>query len=242
MLIKRERGVLKTVSKFGKITLAAFASISMFSTAAFADPYADGIEFYQQRNYQRAASCFETVLARSAEQTNAMYYAALSYQQLRNNPKAVEFYTRLATRYPSSQAGRMAIQALKTLSPNALRGGGGGGAVSSAASSVRSYSRSSGSGAGEDPEIARLPSQERLHFRTEEGGGKPVLWVSGSVKSTPLDFIFDTGADHTVIGMDHLAKIGLPRPTGPSDGTSRGVGNKISESWIIRTNVKIGGI
>ncbi len=235
---KRENGV-KAVGTWSQAALCALAAASLFANAAWADPYADGIEFYQKRNYSRAASCFETVLVRSPEQTNAMYYAALSYQQLRNNPRAVELYTTLATRYPSSQAGRNAILALRSLAPGALRGGGG--TASMGSSSVRSYSRS-GSGGGDDADIARLPAQERVHFRTEEGGGKPVLYVSGAVNSTPLDFVFDTGADHTVIGMDHLAKIGLPRPSGPPSGQSMGVGNAVTNNWTLSTTVKIGGI
>jgi clan AA aspartic protease (TIGR02281 family) len=236
---KRENRVLKTVGKFGYATLCAFAALSLFGNAAYADPYADGIEFYQQRNYQRAASCFETALVRSNENTNAMYYAALSYQQLRNNAKAVELYGKLAKRYPTSRAGVLAIQALRGLG---LSGGASGGSTSSASSSVRSYSRSSGSGGGEDPDIARLPSQDRLHFRTEEGGGKPVLFVSGAVNSTPLDFVFDTGCDQTVIGMDTLAKIGLPKPSGPPSGRSMGVGNAITDNWTLNVTVRVGGI
>lgn len=240
MIDKREsKG--KAVGNFGKSALCAFALVALFSSAATAEPYSEGIEFYNQRNFQRAASCFETAIARSPENTNAIYYAALTYQQLRNNPRAIELYKQLATRYPNSRGGRLAIQALQGLGAGV---GGGGGSSSSAASTTRSYSRSYGgsSSASEDPDIARLPAQERLHFRAEDNGGKPVLWVSGAVRSTPLDFVFDTGADHTVIGMDHLAQIGLPRPSGPPDGHSMGVGNKVSESWIIRTDVKVGGI
>lgn len=231
----------KAVGTFGKSALCAIAIVALFSSAATAEPYSEGIEFYNQRNFQRAASCFETAIARSPENTNAIYYAALTYQQLRNNPRAIELYKQLATRYPGSRGGKLAIQALQGLGAG---GGSGGGYSSSSASTTRSYSRSYGgsSSSSEDPDLARLPAQERLHFRTEDNGGKPVLWVSGSVRSTPLDFVFDTGADHTVIGMDHLAQIGLPRPSGPPDGHSMGVGNKVSESWIIRTDVKVGGI
>ncbi len=105
MISKRERRV-KVVGIFGTAALCSFAAMSLFSTAAHADPYAEGIDFYQKRNFARAASCFETVIARSSEQTNAIYYAAL-YQQLRNNARAIELYTTLATRYPRSQAGQM---------------------------------------------------------------------------------------------------------------------------------------
>ncbi len=241
MIDKRE-STGKAVGKIGKSALCAIALVALVSSAATAEPYSEGIEFYQQRNFQRAASCFETAIARSPENTNAIYYAALTYQQLRNNPRAIELYRQLATRYPGSRGGKLAIQALQGL--GASTGGGGGSSSSSAASTTRSYTRSYGgsSSGGEDPDIARLPVQERLHFRTEDNGGKPVLWVSGAVRSTPLDFVFDTGADHTVIGMDHLAQIGLPKPSGPPDGTSMGVGSKVSASWIIRTDVKVGGI
>ncbi len=233
----------RTVGIIGKSALCAIALAALFSSAATAEPYAEGIEFYQQRNFQRAASCFETAIARSPENTNAIYYAALTYQQLRNNPRAIELYRQLATRYPTSRGGKLAIQALQGLGAGIGGGGGRGSSQSSSASSVRSYSRSYGSGSGaDDPDIARLPQQERLHFRTEDNGGKPVLWVSGSVRTTPLDFVFDTGADHTVIGMDHLAKIGLPKPSGPPDGHSMGVGNAVSANWVVRTDVTIGGI
>lgn len=229
----------KAVGTFGKSALCAIAIVALFSSAATAEPYSEGIEFYNQRNFQRAASCFETAIARSPENTNAIYYAALTYQQLRNNPRAIELYKQLATRYPGSRGGKLAIQALQ-----GLGAGVGGGGSSSASATTRSYSRSYGgsSFASEDPDIARLPAQERLHFRTEDNGGKPVLWVSGAVRSTPIDFVFDTGADHTVIGMDHLAKIGLSKPSGPPSGHSMGVGNAVTANWVIPTDVRVGGI
>lgn len=233
MISKREsRG--KAVGIFGTAALCAFAAVSLFSTAAYADPYAEGIEFYQKRNYSRAASCFETVIARSAEQTNAIYYAALSYQQLRNNSRAIELYTTLATRYPRSQAGQMAIQALKTLSPGAISGAGR--SASSSASSVRSYA--SGSSGGSDEE-AGLPAEERLHFRNEAGSH---IMVQGQVNNRSVDFVFDTGCDQTVIGMDTLQQVGLSKPSGPPVGKSIGVGNAVTDNWRIPTTVRVGGI
>ncbi len=232
---KRENVVLKAVGKFGSATVCACALGSLFGTAAYADPYADGIEFYQQRNYQRAASCFETALVRSAENTNAMYYAALSYQQLRNNARAVELYGKLAKRYPTSRAGVLAIQALRGLG---LSGGAGGGAVSAGSSSVRSYSRSASSSGGADDE-AGLPAEERLHFRSEAGQH---IMVQGQVNSRSVDFVFDTGCDQTVIGMDTLEQLGISKPTGPPVGKSIGVGNAISDNWRIPATIRVGSI
>jgi len=241
MIDKRE-STGKAVGIFGKSALCAIALVTLISSAATAEPYSEGIEFYQQRTFQRAASCFETAIARSPENTNAIYYAALTYQQLRNNPRAIELYRQLATRYPGSRGGKLAIQALQGL--GASTGGGGGSSSSSAASTTRSYSRSYGgsSSAGEDPDIARLPAQERLHFRTEESGGKPIFWVTGAVNGKPMEFVYDTGCDQTVIGMDHLASLGIPKPNRPADGKSMGVGNAVTDSWRISANVRIGGI
>lgn len=97
MIQKRENGTLRSVTKFGKAALFAVAVVSLLSPAAQADPFAEGVEFYQKRNFSRAAGCFETVLVRSPEQTNAMYYAGLTYQQMGNTPKALEFYNKLVT-------------------------------------------------------------------------------------------------------------------------------------------------
>ncbi len=82
MIQKRENGTLRSVTKLGKAALFAVAVVSLLSPAAQADPFAEGVEFYQKRNFSRAAGCFETVLVRSPEQTNAMYYAGLTYQQI----------------------------------------------------------------------------------------------------------------------------------------------------------------
>lgn len=234
-MIKRDNGVLKTVGKFGYATVYALAAVSLFANAASADPYADGIEFYQQRNFKRAASCFETALVRSAENTNAMYYAGLSYQQLRNNARAIELYQKLATRYPTSRAGVLAIQALRGLGAS---GGAGGGTASAGSSSVRSYSRSS-SGSSGDAEEAGLPAEERLHFKNEAGSH---IVVQGQVNNRPVDFVFDTGCDQTVIGMDTLEQLGMSKPTGPPVGKSIGVGNAISDNWRISTTIRVGSI
>jgi len=234
---RHDKRVFTTVTRFATAALCATASISFFSPAALADPFAEGVEFYQQRNSTRAASCFETVLARSPEQTNAMYYAGLTYQQLRNTPKALEFYQKLVTRYPNSQAGRLAQQALRSMGGAALSNSAPGGrsGASSRSSSVRSYS---GSGGGGDDE-AGLPSQERLHFKNEDGQH---IVVAGQVNGRALDFVFDTGCDQTVIGMDDLARCGLSRPTGPPTGKSIGVGNAITDNWRISVNLRVGGI
>ena len=230
----RENGVLKTVGKFGCATLAAFAALSLLGNAAYADPYADGIEFYQQRNYQRAASCFETALVRSNENTNAMYYAALSYQQMHNNARAVELYGKLAKRYPTSRAGALAIQALRGLGLGAS--GAGSGTASAGSSSVRSYARSSSGG---DDDEAGLPSQERLHFRSESGQH---IMVQGTVNNRSVDFVFDTGCDQTVIGMDTLEQVGLSKPSGPPVGKSIGIGNSVTDNWRIPVTVRVGSI
>lgn len=230
---KRENGVLKTVGKFGCATLSAFALVSFFGSAAFADPYADGTMFYQQRNFQRAASCFETALARSSENTNAMYYAALSYQQMRNNARAIELYTQLAERYPRSRAGVLAIQALRGLGAG---GGAGRGTASASSASVRSYSSSSSGG---DDDEAGLPAEERLHFKNESGSH---IMVQGQVNNRSVDFVFDTGCDQTVIGMDTLQQVGLSKPTGPPVGKSIGIGNAVTDNWRIPTTIRVGSI
>jgi len=218
----------------GKSALCAIALVAMVSSAAIAEPYAEGIEFYQQRNFQRAASCFETAIARSPENTNAIYYAALTYQQLRNNPRAIELYRQLATRYPTSRGGKLAIQALQGLGAGSA--GAYGSSRSSASSSVRSYS---GGSSGGDDEEAGLPAEERLRFKSEDG--KHIV-VQGSINSRNVDFVFDTGCDQTVIGMDTLEQIGLSRPTGPPVGKSIGIGNSITDNWRISTTLRVGSI
>ncbi|MBA3856195.1 MAG: hypothetical protein C0507_04730, partial [Cyanobacteria bacterium PR.3.49] len=236
---KRESGTLRAATKLGNAALCAIAAVWLFSSAAQADPFAEGVEFYQKRNFSRAAGCFETVLVRSPEQTNAMYYAGLTYQQMGNTPKALEFYNKLVTRYPNSQAGRLAQQALRGMGGSAVRSAGGGGSSGvssySSASSVRSYSGSSGGGDDE----AGLPPQERLHFKNEDGQH---IVVAGQVNGRALDFVFDTGCDQTVIGMDDLARCGLSKPTGPPTGKSIGVGNAITDNWRVSVNLRVGGI
>lgn len=244
MNLKREGKISHVTAKrssaalLSAAVLTAIASVSLLAPAAKADVYADGIEFYQKRNFARAISCFEMVLARSSEQTNAMYYAGLSYQQMGNAPKAAEYYQKLITRYPTSQAGRMAAQAMNTLSPGAARSAGGGASSgrSSSYSSVRSYS---GGGSGGSDDEAGLPAQERLHFKNEDGQH---IVVAGQVNGRAVDFVFDTGCDQTVIGMDHLAACGLSRPSGPPTGKSIGVGNAITDNWRIPCTLRVGGI
>lgn len=240
MIQKRENGTLRSVTKLGKAALFAVAVVSLLSPAAQADPFAEGVEFYQKRNFSRAAGCFETVLVRSPEQTNAMYYAGLTYQQMGNTPKALEFYNKLVTRYPNSQAGRLAQQALRALGGGAQRGGGGssGAGSYSSASSVRSYSGSSSASSGGDDE-AGLPPQARLNFKNEDGQH---IVVAGQVNGRALDFVFDTGCDQTVIGMDDLVRCGLSKPSGPPSGKSIGIGNAVTDNWRISVTLRVGGI
>lgn len=224
--------------------LAAFA-LSSFQLPANADSYSSGLQYYQARQFTAALNCFQSAVSANPSNYNAIYYKALCHQQLRQTPQALDAYRDLASRFPTSAPGRQALQVLRVSDPTFLRNlisggsrGGGSSVASASSSSTSSSSRSYGSSSYGSSDT--LPSQEKVIFHKDPNGAH--LWMNGQVNGGQLDFVFDTGCDRTVIGMDHLSKVGLSRPTGEPVGKSIGLGNQITDNYLVNTTVRIGGI
>ncbi|MBC7999608.1 MAG: aspartyl protease family protein [Leptolyngbya sp.] len=229
-----------------KAAVSAAFVLSSFQLSANADSYSSGLQYYQARQFTAALNCFQSALSANPSNYNAIYYKALCHQQLRQTPEALDSYRDLASRFPTSAPGRQALQVLRVSDPTFLRnlisGGSRGGASNVASVSSSSTTRSYGSNSsGGSSDSEGLPAQERLRYRKAEGS-VPVLYVQGQINNGSVEWVFDTGCDQTVIGMDTAAQIGMPRPSGPPTGRSMGAGSKISEHWAVNSSVRVGGI
>lgn len=229
-----------------KVAVASVLALSCFQLPAQADSYSSGLQYYQAGQYSAALNCFGSALGANPSNYNAIYYKALCYQQLRQTPQALEAYRDLATRFPTSAPGRQALQVLRRSDPaflrNLISGGASGGATSIASASSSSSTRSYGSSSsGSSDSETGLPAQERLRYRKAEGS-VPVLYVQGQINNGSVEWVFDTGCEQTVIGMDTAAQIGMAKPSGPPTGRSMGAGSKISEHWAVNSTVRAGGI
>lgn len=229
---------------FPRRAWSAALVMAFLQLPASADSYSSGMQYYQAGQYTAALNCFQGAVSANPSNYNAIYYKALCYQQLRQTAPALEMYRELATKFPTSAPGRQALQVLRRSDPAFLRNLISGGASSASSSSASSGSSSSSTsrsyGSSSYSSSDTLPTQEKLTFRRDLSGAH--LWMNGSVNNVQLDFVFDTGCDRTVIGMDQLSKAGLSKPTGEPIGKSIGLGNQTLNLWMVNTTVRVGGI
>ena len=81
--------------------------------------YTQGLALYGQQNYAAATSMFEQSIAQNPRDGNAVYYCALSNQQIRNFVRAKQLYQYAITAFPKSQPAVLSQTALQQLEPSA---------------------------------------------------------------------------------------------------------------------------
>ncbi len=251
-------------SKQGKIQCSATILIATLSVsiiiglptsllpAAAQSSFEAGKQFYNKKDYKRAATYFAAAIASNPTDANAIYYHALACQALGDTASATRDYASIVSHFPNSSACPYAMKALATLNPSYLRqltrngmpalanGGGRAGMGSGRQGMVRSYGgRSSG---GDDG--AGLPESSTVYFRPSAGGGdNPLLMIPATINGQSLEMCFDTGAHGVVVGKNHLAELHIPPPSGPPTGKAGGVGSSgYQDTWEMNANVKVGEI
>lgn len=199
--------------------------------------YNQGVALYNQKNYKAAAPYFETAMRNSSWDSNAYYYAALTYQQLGDWTRAKQTYREIMKRFPGSQAANLAGSVLQRYDPEFVRRMSGQGSqtstggMSSGGVMYRSGSRSA--------DYDQLPNEGKIYFQRVRNSQV----VDAQVNGRPIAMIFDTGAEACVFGKNHLKQLGINPPTGEPTGKSSGVGSAGTVgTWEMPVDLRVGNI
>jgi len=184
--------------------------------------YQVGEAYFKQRKYGSAALEFLRVVARDPRNSDALYYAALSFQEAGNRSRAGTLYRLLLERFPSSRGAEYARRALA--SPGMAAGG----------TVAASQTASSGSSGEQDS----IPDQDSVPFRRGPDGH---LYVDCQVNGRSLPMVFDTGAEVCTMGINQLASLGLSIPAGARKERLSGVGGQVG-AYSIPTRISLGNM
>jgi clan AA aspartic protease (TIGR02281 family) len=215
--------------------------LASFVQSAPADPYfGAGVQFYQKRDFKKAYSYFVSAAKSNPYDADIIYYEAMTLQQLHNNKEAIKLYASLVSNFSYSNAGKLAGAALNRLDPEYYRQltkSKSGSATNASTTTIRPHATAGSE--GQSPDYASLPSEARIPFIKE---GR-LLVIDASLNNRSLKMFFDTGASGCVFGKNSLTELGLSVPSGPSTGTSFGVGSSGSiETWSMPATLKVGNI
>lgn len=213
--------------------LAVLAACGTFLPPVFAldgsysKDYQAGEAYFKQGRYGSAALEFLRVVARDPRNSDALYYAALSFQQAGNRSRAGTLYRLLLERFPSSRGAEYARRALAMP----------GMAAGSPASASRPESPDAGktliSGSGDS-----IPDQDSVPFRRGPDGH---LYVDCQVNGRSMPMVFDTGAEVCTMGINQLATLGLSIPAGARKERLSGVGGEVG-AYSIPTRISLGNM
>ncbi|HEY9868547.1 MAG TPA: aspartyl protease family protein [Candidatus Obscuribacterales bacterium] len=200
------------------------------SPPAVADNYYDeGVRVYNAGKFLDAAELFEKAAQSSPQNANALYYAAISYQQLGYTARAAALYEQIVQRFPATQVAGYARTALKALQAVTTQDGSSGAASAGA----------DGGGASDPGGTLVAPDQSRVYY--EQAGDS--LVVDAMVDNRPTKMIFDTGASLTLFGKNQLQALGIEIPTQAPTGMVSGVGGAgLIPVWSMRVNLQVGDI
>jgi clan AA aspartic protease (TIGR02281 family) len=233
------------IFKVGKIgrRLLALLTVSLcflHAPVASADAYYDqGVALYNKRNFKGAAPYFEYAIRNSPSDSNAYYYAALTYQQLSDWPRARQMYRHLVEKFPDSQGGGLARGVLQKYDPDFMKRVGAQASSSAGSSPAAAFIGLLQSGSGGSADFDQLPNEGKIYFQ-RVGNSQH---IEADVNGRKIMMVFDTGAESCVFGKNHLRELGVTPPSGPPVGQSFGVGSSSPVgTWQMQINLKVGNI
>lgn len=225
--------------KIRSIVFGGIASVYLICPMAFAETEAElGIRCYEKKDFKGALSHFNKTLKADPSDYNALYYSAIIYHRTGSTAQAKANYGKLIELYPSTDAAKNAISALRYIDPKfaARFKPGGSDTLRMATSTSGLRHRPQAESTGDQ---TSYPNECQVFF--EDKGNAMV--VDAYVNNRPIKMIFDTGAEAVVFGKNHLAELGIAPPKGEPTGLSFGVGEGGAQSaWTGSATVKLGQI
>lgn len=83
------------------------------------DPFYEGVDYYKNRDYERAITSFLKALKAEKNPQKCRYYIAISYHKLGEFKKAIKFYTEFINNATNDEKGKKVIDTIKELADKA---------------------------------------------------------------------------------------------------------------------------
>lgn len=197
----------------------SFLAIIVLCACFLCDPafaacnFSLGMEYFSNGSYADAANIFEECVNETADDKEAYYFAAKSFEKIGKLSKARVFYAEIAKKFPDSSYASDALVQI--------------GKLDSA-----QYSTS---------DISNLPIQmpdDEIVVDYELSGNHINLPVE--INGKPWRMIFDTGGNQCMFGKNHLRQLGIAEPNWE---TAHYVINVMGKNpvWQLPVNLDIGG-
>ena len=216
--------IMRVASCLWSCVLAPVSILALQQRALADANYDQGVKLYNSGRYFDAVGAFEKAAQSSPHNANALYYSAISYQQMGKASKAEALYGQIMQRFPATQVASYARSALKALQGVSQQPGASG---------------QSGSGRGGPFGSLVAPDETRIYYQTVGDS----LVVDASVDDNPIKMLFDTGASLTLFGKDQLQAMGIAVPKGQPTGVVSGVGGGgTAPIWSMRVDLQVGSI
>ncbi len=173
--------------------LVLFICAPVLAQSSPAPKSSDGISLYNQKRYREALEAF-----RGQKQTaKVLYYEGLCHANLSDATGARAIFAQIQQYFPTSAEAHLVQSYLSSTDPSAP-------APSDAAASTRIES-SAGSSDEPSPKIdmSKLPDKVKVEYKKDRGLMRLKAFVNGSRE----DFVFDTGAELTVVNRETASKL-----------------------------------
>ncbi len=222
------------VARFAAV-LAASGALLMAPAARADEAFDLGVKSFNGKDYSTAAKYFKKSVDSNSLNANAFYYLALSQHYMGDFANAKASYEALLSKFPGTPAANNARTALAQLTATMPKSAG----------SASSGGRPSPAVAPDDlkgmsSDFASLPNEARVPYLPADSGH---IYVKASVNGhSDVPFVFDTGAETTLLAKNILKHLGLPQPTGQPTHQSLGIGSSANRSWVGRYTIKLGTI
>lgn len=83
-----------------------------------------------------------------------------------------------------------------------------------------------------------IPDETKIHYQRAVGDRH---YLRGSIEGKPVYWMLDTGAFETIVGRNHLEKLGIETPPGPPTSKVGGVAGS-QPAWDMELNITVGDI
>lgn len=207
---------MHAISRYLYIVLCVTACMCCAPALADGLYFDAGVAAFGKGDYKSASEYMDLHIKEDPQDSMALYYLALSYQQLGDNQKYQNSIARVLKQFPKSKAATMAKAHLAE------------GTLPQTQPLKQTLNH-----------VADLPRETWIPF-TKVGRA---LVVDGRVNKHPMRMIFDTGAETCLLTVDHLKDLGIAPPEGKPHGLGAGVGNnKPVPVWIKPLDLSVGRI
>lgn len=170
---------------------ALLSGSRVFAQVAASKPSssADGIGLYAQKKYKEALEAF-----RPQKQTpTVLYYEGLCYSGLQDHKSAKGLFEYIQQNFPQSPEAHLVQSYLDAAATTA----------STTGKSNSSAAELDESAAAKQAELSKLPEKVKVEYKKDRG----LMRMKATVNGSREDFVFDTGAELTVVNRETAAKL-----------------------------------